>query len=226
MVSGSNKFPQFSLYLSLKFSKLNAIGKSVILFCFMLLLTQHHYMILFSSLKVFPLCHCPKVLLEKGWKNCPCIKAIFNFSSVHTANLPCTPGIYQLRQKYFWGEPSAVRDAVAVEPHVFLEVLLKDGFKVGVLGCLCSPGAKRESGLEVGGAGDVAGEHRCPRCSALGQDRGNMDGRSLCIKPAAAAVPSLQLCPGHQEGEVASYCIFLPSIRWIFYFSFNLYKCF
>jgi len=54
MVSGSNKFPQFSLYLSLKLFKLNAIGKSVILFCFMLLLTQHRYMILFSSFGVFP----------------------------------------------------------------------------------------------------------------------------------------------------------------------------
>lgn len=98
----------------------------------------------------------------------------------------------------------------AVEPQPFLEVLLKDGFKVGVLGCLCSPGPKRESGLEVGGAGDVAGEHRCLRRSALGQDCGDMEGRSLCIKPATAAVPSFQLCPGHQEGEVVSYCIFLP----------------
>lgn len=78
MVSGSNKFPQFSLYLSLKLSKWNAIGKSVILFCFMLLLTQHHYMILFSSLKVFPLRHCHKVLLEQSWKNYPGIKVVFN----------------------------------------------------------------------------------------------------------------------------------------------------
>lgn len=82
MVSGSNKFPQFSLYLSLKLSKLNAIGKSVFLFYFMLLLNQHHYMILFSSFKLFTLFHWFKVLLEQNWKHSFSIKVIFNFNFV------------------------------------------------------------------------------------------------------------------------------------------------
>ena len=76
-------------------------------------------------------------------------------------------------------------------------MLLKDGFRAGVLGCLCSPGAKQEPGLDVGSAGDVAGEHCCVRRPALGQDHEAMQGGNLCIKPVTAAFPqALSRAPG------------------------------
>ncbi|XP_074448756.1 uncharacterized protein LOC141745252 isoform X2 [Larus michahellis] len=122
--------------------------------------------------------------------------------SLHRANLPCAPSICELQENDFWGEPSDVRgmmslgqlqSLVADGPQLFVEVQLKDGFKADVLNCLCSPGAKQESGLDVGSAGDVAGDHHCVQPPALGQDHQAMKRGNLHIKPVTTVVLALAL---------------------------------
>lgn len=98
---------------------------------------------------------------------------------------------------------------MAVGPQLFVEVLLKDGFRGDVLDCLCSPGAKEESGLDVSSAGRGWGTRLC----ALGQGHQAMKGGNLLIKPVTTVIlsPSSVLGTGKVKSHPIVYFFFSPA---------------